>query len=600
MMALGVLAAIHFGETAPMVNTVRFKFTLPEGVTFTQNAPFAISPDGRTLAFPAVGADGVPRVWLHAFDTSESRPLAAAEVSANPGAFTWSPDSRFVLFTHDMKLKRAAVNGGPSQTIVDTGGPTFGAAWHTDGTIVFGTVAGLMQVPVSGGTPASLTRADASRREVHVIFDFLPDGRRFLFTRGGAPGSRGIYVGSLDNTPDEQPEPALLTTDLGATFVPGGDDPADGHLLFMRDSTLVAQPFAADDLRLVGEPKPIAEQVFVIPGAVFGSAHYSVSHQGTLVYRTGTIAGLARHLAWFSRDGKSLGTLAKPGRYLQLKLSPDASRLVASQTEIETGSNADIWITDLVAETGTRLTFSREADVQPTWSPDGRQIAWAAIRDGVPGLYRKPADGSGNDELLYTFASGPPGNIIVSDWSSDGRFLIYAFGGDVFALPIGEGTDASRQPIPVVQTPAVEFGPDLSPDSRWIVYISNESGRQELYVQPFAPAAQGAGGTPVAGKWMVSSGGTLGLARWRRDGRELMFVGADGSLLAIDVTATPVFKASAPRALFQLPRPFLVQTGNPGTLADITGDGQRLLLALPSEQSTRPELSVVLNWQAPE
>jgi hypothetical protein len=215
----------------------------------------------------------------------------------------------------------------------------------------------------------------------------------------------------------------------------------------------------------------------------------------------------------------------------------------------------------------------------------------------VPGLYRKPADGAGNDELLYTFSTGVPGNIIVSDWSTDGRFLIYAAGGDVFALPIGDGTDAAtRQPIPIAQTPAREFGPDLSPDSRWIVYISDESGRQELYVQPFAPGAQSAGGTPVAGKWMVSNGGTLGLARWRGDGRELMFVAADGSLMAIDVTATPVFKASAPRRLFQLPRPFLVQTGNPGTLADITRDGQRLLLALPSEQSTRPELSVIVNW----
>jgi Tol biopolymer transport system component len=316
------------------------------------------------------------------------------------------------------------------------------------------------------------------------------------------------------------------------------------------------------------------------------------------VYRTGTLAGLARQLAWFSRDGKELGTVAEPGRYLQMKLSPDGERVVASRTEIETGNNADIWITDLAAGTSTRLTFSREADVQPTWSPDGRQIAWGAVRDNVAGLYRKPADGAGHDELLYRFSTGAPGNIIVSDWSTDGRFLIYAAGGDVFALPIGDGTDAAtRQPIPIAQTPAREFGPDLSPDSRWIVYISDESGRQELYVQPFAPGAQRAGGTPVAGKWMVSNGGTLGLARWRGDGRELMFVAADGSLMAIDVTAAPVFKASAPRTLFQLPRPFLVQTGNPGTLADITRDGQRLLLALPSEQSTRPELSVIVNWK---
>ena len=596
--ALGVLAAVHFRETAPVVNTVRFKFALPEGVTFPTNAPFAISPDGRTLAFPAVGADGVPRVWLHPLDAAESQPLTGAEVGRAFGAFVWSPDSRHILYTHDQKLKRVDVEGGPAQTIVDLGGVSLSAAWHPEGIIVFGAVGGLMQVPASGGTPVPLTKADASRQEAHAIYGFLPDSREFLYTRGGPAGSRSIYIGSLDDAPDEQSETPLLKTDLGVAFLPGREMTSNGHLMYMRDATLVAQRFDAGARQLMDDPEPIAEQVFAVVGPTLGSGFFSTSDQGTLVYRTGTIAGLARQLTWFSRDGKALGTIVEPGRYLQLKLSPDATRLVASRTEVETGNNADIWITDLAAQTSTRLTFSREADVQPTWSPDGRQIAWAALRDGVPGLYRKPADGSGSDELLYTFSGGGPGNIIVSDWSVDGRFLVYALGGDVFALPIGEGTDATRHPIPIAQTPAREFGPDLSPDSRWIVYISDETGRQELYVQPFAPAGQAAGpATPVGGRWMVSSSGTLGLARWRRDGRELMFVGADGSLMAVDVTSTPVFKASAPRRLFELPRPFLVQTGNPGTLADITSDGERLLLALPSEQSTRPELSVVVNWQ---
>jgi hypothetical protein len=429
------------------------------------------------------------------------------------------------------------------------------------------------------------------------VYGFLPGGRRFLYTRGGPAGSRGIYVGSIDAAPEAQDDTPILMTDMGATFVPLPGASDEGHLLFVRDGTLVAQRFDPAAAALTGDPVPVADQVFGVIGSNIGGAYYSASDQGTLVYRTGTIAGLARQLAWFGRDGTPLGALFARARYVQFKLSPDASRIVASRTDIETGNNADLWITDLAAGTSTRFTFAGEADVQPTWSPDGRFIAWAGVRDGVLGLYRKPADGAGNDELLYRFPPDAPGNINVSDWSSGG-FLVFALGGDVFALPIGEGTPATRQPIPVVQTPAVEFGPDLSPDSRWIAFISNETGRQELYVQPFAPAARSEGGTPVAGKWMVSSGGTLGLARWRGDGHELIFVSADGALMSIDVTATPVFKASAPRTLFQLPRPFLVQTTNPGTLADVTQDAQRLLLAMPSEESTRPELSVVLNWQA--
>jgi dipeptidyl aminopeptidase/acylaminoacyl peptidase len=366
----------------------------------------------------------------------------------------------------------------------------------------------------------------------------------------------------------------------------------------MRDTTLVAQPFDASRLQLSGEPVSIAAGVYSLISPVLGMPFVSVSRDRTIVYRTGAISDLARQLTWYSRDGTSLGAVGDRARYGQMKISPDGSRLAASQTEIKTGNNADIWITDLATQTRTRLTFGPGADAQPTWSPDGQVIAWVSIREGVVGIYRKPANGAGADDLLYQFPTGTSGGVILSDWSSDG-FLVFAAGGDVFALPIGPDSDSTRQPIPVVQTPAREFGPDLSPDSRWLVYISDETGRQELFVQPFAPQAR-AGAAPAAGKWMVSSSGTLGLARWRGDSRELFFTAGDGSLMAVDVTADArAFQAGAPRRLFQLPRPFVVQTPNPGTLADIRFDGQRLLLALPSEESTRGELSVIMNWQPP-
>ena len=595
--ALASVLAVHLRETPPVAPRVRFQFTLPEGVTFTQTAPFAISPDGQRLAFPAVGDDGVPRVWVHEFSEVAPRPLS--EIQPNPLTLVWSPDSRQILYSHQDQVRRVDISGGPPEVVVARlGGPgsgaLLGAAWFPDGTIVFGTNGGVMKVAESGGTPELLTRADSAAGEMHLVLGALPDGA-FLYGRSGAPGSRAVYVGSRAATAEQQETAPLLKTDMGAIFAPSRESSDDGHLLFMREATLVAQRFDVGRRQLRGEPVPVATGVYTVSGPTIGVPYVSASSEGSLVYRTGTVADLARQLIWYSRDGASLGSVGERARYLQMKLSPDGTRLVASQTELTTGNNADIWITDLATQARTRLTFAPGADAQPTWSPDGRNIAWAGIRDGMPGIYRKPANGAGDDELLYRFPDRVTGGIILSDWSADG-FLVFALNADIFALPL-DGTAATRQPIPLVQTPAREFGPDLSPDSRWLVYISDESGRQELYVQPFAPsAARRAGGAAVSGKWMVSNNGTLGLARWRADARELLFTAGDGTLMSVDVAATSAFQASAPRRLFQLPRPFLVQTGSPGTLADITHDGERVLLAIPSEESTRPALSVVLNW----
>jgi Tol biopolymer transport system component/predicted Ser/Thr protein kinase len=612
---LGVLW-VHLRETPPVADIVRFKITMPTGVALTQIAPFAISPDGRTVAFPAVGSDGIARVWLQSFEAIDPRPLASAEIDANPGALVWSADSRSILYTHERRLKRANVDGGSPQTVVDPQGPTFGAAWHANGTILFGTLSGVMRVSAAGGPPEKVTAVAPATapavtpggQALHAVLDVLPDGRHFLYTRGGAPGSRGVYVGVIDATPDEQPDTPIVMTDFGAAFVPTPGASSEGHLLLLRDATLLAQPFDAAALQTSGEPASIAENVFSISstGSSFGIPFYSVSQQGTLVYRTGTLADrLGRQLAWMSRDGKPLGTIPEIGRYNQVKLSPDATRVVTSRTELETGNFADLWITEFAGETSTKFTFGGGANIQPVWSPDGTQIAWIRTRNRAAAIYRKSADGSGSEELLYTVGE-IRGNFNASDWSPDGRYVLFAHAGDAFALPV-EGSNAdSRQPIPIAQTPASEFGATVSPDGRWVAYISNESGRQELYVQPFAPGAQAAGQPgpgvtrppdPVAvgGRWMVSRG-TQGLARWRRDSRELIFLGADGALMSVEVTPTPVFKASAPRTLFQLPRAFLLQAGNPGALADASRDLQRLLVAMPSEQGARQELSVVLNW----
>jgi Tol biopolymer transport system component/predicted Ser/Thr protein kinase len=597
LVALAVVLVTQLRETPAEAPLVRFKFSLPDGVTFTQTAPFAISPDGRRLAFPAVGDDGVARVWVHDFSEAEPRPLA--EVQPNRQTMVWSPDSRQVLYIHQDQAKRVDIGGSPPEVVVQLPGPgvpdMLGAVWLADGTIVFGTNAGIVKVPATGGTPEPVTTPAAG--EVHLVLGRLVDGK-FLYSNSGAPGARTVYVGSPDLAPDRQDPTPVLKTDLGARFAPSSPSAHDGHLLFMREATLVAQTFDARTRQLSGEPVALAAGVLTTGGPVLGLPYLSVSSQGTIVYRTGTVSDLARQLVWFGRDGQSLGNVGERGRYQQMKISPDGSRLAASQTEIKTGNNADVWVTDLSTQTRTRLTFGPGADAQPTWSPDGQSIAWVEVRDRVASIYRKLANGAGNDELLYRFPQGSSGGIILSDWSSNG-FLVIAHAGDIFALPVGPDSDATRQPIPIVQTPAREFGPDLSPDGRWLVYISDESGRQELFVKPFAPQANADRAAQVTGKWMVSDDGTLGLARWRGDSKELFFTDAEGALMAVDVDASDAraFQAGPPRRLFQLPRPFVAQTPSPGTLADIRHDGQRVLLAMPSEESTRPELSVILNWK---
>ncbi|HVG53881.1 MAG TPA: protein kinase [Vicinamibacterales bacterium] len=597
--AIGVVAflgllTVHLRETPPVANTVRLKLTVPPEVTFTQTTQFAISPDGRRLAFPALGPAGDNRVWLQEFDKAEPRVLEATSIAVIPELLTWY-DNDTILYSVGRSLRLADIDGTPPTTLFEYQPPLWGAAVGQDGSILYGSLAGVMRWTPGGGAPKQLTKAEPEKQRVHAVADVLPDGEHFLYTMSGEPGTRGIFVGRFDAAPENQPAEQILKTDFGAVFVPDQGSSSAGHLLIVRDSSILAQRFDVKSLQTSGDAVPVAQDVFVASNFGFGIAFYSASRQGTLVYRRGTRAeNLSRQLAWLSREGKPLGELSELGRINQVKLSPDATRAVSSRTELETGNNADIWITDLKAETSTKFTFGGGANAQPVWSPDGKYIAWVRGREKDVQLFRRSSDGAGGEELLYT--SPERRNVNVSDWSPDGRFLIYAFNGDVLALPVGPGTDQTRMPIPIAATAASEFGASVSPNGRWIAYISNETKKQEVYVQPFAPHAQSGGqAAPVAGRFMVSSG-SLGMVRWRSDSGELVFLNSEGALVSVDVSSTPVFKASAPRVLAQMPRSFLVQAGNPGALADTTRDLQKLLVAIPSEAGRRQELSVVLNW----
>jgi Tol biopolymer transport system component len=586
LVALTWLAVTHFRETPPAAQPLRFQIGLPDKVQFTQFGVVTMSPDGSKVAFSAYGQDGEPRVWIRALDSPSATPLAEATISQVPFPFFWSPDGRFVAFEQGRRLRKISAMGGSPQVIAESAKPTrgqwvLGGAWNRDNVIVFGTSDGIMRVSADGGTATPLTRLEKNE-PWHAFPTFLPDGRHFLYLRGGSLGSRYIAIGDLDASPSAQSTTPVVKTDLAALVVPAAPG-GPLKVLFQRDSTVFAQDFDLPTFALTGEPVPLVDRVANFDGA--GLAFFSASNAGTLVYRT--IAGDDRQLTWFDREGQMTGAPGERAQYGNSHVSPDGTKaaVVLNVPLGQQAPNNDVWIVDLVKNTSTRFTFDPGVDVQPVWSPDGKWIAWQSTPNKAPGFFRKAADGSGVDERL--------GNIhqfsLLTDWTHNG-YLIYTSAGDIWALPVTPDTSGARTPVAVVRSPAQEYDARVSPDSRWIAYVSTETGRAEMFVQPFAMGSSGA-----AGKWQVSTRGTMGTPRWRSDSRELIFVSGEGSMVAVDVEPGPTFRAGAPKKLFDVPRELFALI-NRAPLIDVTRDNQRLLMIMPVPDSSQREIGVFVNW----
>jgi dipeptidyl aminopeptidase/acylaminoacyl peptidase len=416
-----------------------------------------------------------------------------------------------------------------------------------------------------------VTKIDTGAGEAaHAFPVFLPDGKHFLYLAvgtGGAPS--GVFAASLDSTDR-------------ARLMPEGSNIAyaNGSLLFVRDSTLMAQSFDADRRALVGDAVAVAEQLQVpfISSSTRGLrlGPFSVSETGVLVFQAGS--GVTGQLTWFDRSGKQLGIVGDRADYSDLFLSPDGMRATASFRG-PGSQTTDSWVIDLSRGLRTRFTFDPSDEFEGVWSSDGKTIAFNSSRKGRLDLYQKSASGGGAEELLFADNQDK----YAQSYSPDGRFLLYiavsaTTGQDVWALPL----TGERKPIPIAQTPFTEgVGASFSPDGRWIAYTSNESGRSEVYVVPF----QGPGG-----KAQVSTkGGSL--ARWRRDGREL-FYWFDGKMHAATVSVRgSTFEVGEVRPLFD------VRSAGQRYFYDVTGDGPRFLINVAEAQSVTP-LTLVVNWPA--
>jgi serine/threonine protein kinase len=572
VLALAFLAFVHFRETPLEPSVSRFGIPSPEKAGFFNNNPL-ISPDGRKLAFVAT-SEGKQLVWVRPLDSLVAQPLSGTDGALLP---FWSPDSRFIVFSASGKLKKVEAAGGPPQTLCDTQPFALGGSWSRDGTIIFGSNSGLLRVSSAGGVPTPLTSLDSSRHERgHLWPQFLPDDRHFLYLAASNQSENSaIYLASRDSAKDRR---QLVRAAYNAVYAPSvkyGRGQLSGYLLFVREGTLMAQPFDEKRLELAGEAFPVAEQV----GLYLDLAFFSVSSNGVLAHRAG--GGQNTQLAWYDRAGKQLQTVGPPGDNESLALSADETRVAVTRQE---ASNRDLWLIDLARNSSSRFTFHAAADLMPVWSADGARIAFASMRDGPASLYQKVSSGAGNDELLLK-SSGI--NLFPQDWSRDGRYLLYASvdsksGFDLWVLPL----DGDRKPIPFLQTQFREWQGQFSPDAKFIAYTSDESGKAEIYVQPF----------PVSGaKWMISAGGGS-QPRWRRDGKEIFYLSLERKLMAVEVKTARGLEAAIPKPLFQTR--IQGSTLSPGSRYAASANGQRFLISSAPEELASAPITLVLNWTA--
>ena len=535
----------------------------------TMDSSVKVSPDGRRIAFVAETADGRQFIWIRAVEGLAAEPLSGTENGVAP---FWSPDGHYLAFFADGKLKKMEVSGGPPQVLCDTTGG-LGGTWNSEGTIVFaaGSAPVLYRVPDRGGPPTAITTLDATRQEIgHLWPSFLPDGRHFLYL-SNAPlrTNRSMLIGSLDSASVTR----LPSVHSRAEYAP------PGHLLFAIDTTLMAQAFDPDDFVLTGQPVRVAQRVRVTDQA--GYSIFSVSTNGVLAYQVGDV-GFGTQLVWFDRTGKRIAALAPPAEYSNPSLSPDGTRVAVGVLDPQTMTR-DLWVFDVTRGTASRVTFDASDDLNPAWSPDGTRLVFTSDRKGQRDIYQKSVSGIGSDELVFE----SPEQKSVNDWSADGRYLLYDSGAlagatavSISALPLF----GDRRPSPLVRGTFSVMAPRLSPDGQWIAYGSTESGRPEVYVQPFPE---------LTGKWQISGkGGTE--PYWRGDGEELFYIEND-TIMAVSVTAAlRNFSAGIPRPLFAAP----LRAGILRNRYVVSPDGQRFLINVTTENPASSLIPVVLNWTA--
>jgi Tol biopolymer transport system component len=568
----GALAILERTLLAPPVSapaeTLRLEVLPPEGTV--SSGPFDLAPDGSLLVFVATDSEGASALYLRALDTLEARKLPGTEGATLP---FFSPDGRSVGFFADKKLQRIDLAGGPPRALAPVSDPR-GGSWGSAGFIVFAPDGGgpLFRIQESGGEPVAVTRLDPAQQETsHRWPQFLPDGSQFIFL-SRKPGEPRLAL-ELDSVNGKE-RLRLVEADSSARY-------AEGQLFFQRRTTLFTQRFDAARGALLDEPQPVAEDAWLDPDTD-GLAAFAVAGDGRLAYRRGGIA--FGQLTWLGRDGKTLRTVGEPGVISAPILSPDEGHILVSGSQGRSQGNASLLLVDDTSSIGTSLTPRERGASIAIFSPDGSRVLFADDRNGPFDLYELKVSEPGRDVLVLA----TPLWKYPESWSPDGRFVLYtevdpASRANLWILP----RTGDAKPFPLVATAAAESGARFSPDGRFLAYASDESGREEVFVQPF----------PATGvKWQVSSAGGFEAA-WRGDGRELFYVASDARLMAVAVAPSSSGLAfGVPRALFRISSKHDIGTSDRSYA--LSHDGQRFLVLEWPGKATASSIVVVLGPSA--
>ncbi|HTO93450.1 MAG TPA: hypothetical protein VMM80_03735, partial [Bacteroidota bacterium] len=574
---LCLCAALWFGFVASRgfssdARTVRTFVRPPENSQFAGmsggagGGHFALSPDGTQLTFAATDSTGTTRLWVRTLSTLRCVPLAGTEEGSYP---FWSPDSRFIAFFAGGKLRKIQASGGPVAVLCDAPAGR-GGSWGSADVIVFAPSPGegLSRIPAGGGTPSQATKLDASRIEQsHRWPWFLPDGKHFIYL-SRASAADIIYAASLDGKEEKE----LFRKHSNVMY-------ASGCLLFMEQGALIAQPFDPGQLELKGLPATVAEDVRYDPG--YDRGEFAASAHGELLFREG--GSESAGLAWFDRSGTFAGFVVRAVRNFDARLSADGQK-VAYSNDDEEGTNrrltTDLWVFDRSRGVPSHVTSDPGDETNPVWSPDGKQIAFASNRSGRANPYRINADGTGGEDPLMSSDY----NLFPTDWSADGKYIALQRGPmkeerwSIWILPMAGG----KKPYLWFKSAAdVQLG-KFSPDGRWMAYVSDEEGEQQVFVRPFPGPGS---------RVQVSAHGCNGEAFWRRDGKEIYYLSMDFRVMAAEVARSgSAFKVGRLREVLN------ARSRGIRFLRGISPDNQRLL-GVYSPSDTRPaDLALVTGW----